>query len=149
MSSLIILHLNYIIVKTLLLIHHWHFSWLVLLLKMLYNFTIHSYLLKFFLKNQSVISFLSLGCLIKEKCLLNSLNIYNTSQLIYSKDRKKSQNSCSKLQYSYQIMTKHIYLRYWEISHKDTWSGFSTFLLAYKPILVRWESSVILECSKT
>lgn len=82
-----------------------------------------------FLKNQSIISFLSLGWLIKEICLLNSSNVFSTSLLIYSEVKKRHIKILAP-NYNTAITPGKAYLRYWEISNKNALSDFSAFFLA-------------------
>lgn len=148
MSSLIILNLNYIIIK----IHFCvdlpltFFFWLVLLFKMLCNFTIHAYLLMFFLKNQSIISFLSLGCLIKEICLLNSSSVYSTSQLIYYEVKKRylgilTQNCNTVSKKSWQSISD--IEKYLTKTHKVFSLSFSWVFFPCTPSLIRWTNPAI------
>lgn len=128
-SLLDCLHLSFW-VSIRLLLRCTFFSWYIAdIFLLISNFAILAYLLMFFLKNQSIISFLSLGWLIKEIYLLNSSNVFTTSPSICSEVKKKHLKILAQ-NYNTAMTSGKDYPRYWEMSNKNRQSDFSAFFLA-------------------
>lgn len=128
-SLLECLHLSFWVSIRLLLRYTFFFWYTTDIFLLISSFAIHAYLLMFFLKNQSIISFLSLGCLIKEICLLNSSDVFSTSPLIYSEVKNWHLKILAQ-NYNTAMNSGKAYSRYWEISNKNTQSDFYAFFLA-------------------